>query len=73
MVAVDRISGEKFAQPGGAKIGAFGIKILRRCWGIYRQSFVQKEAQIREKTAKKSERKSGQRTRRRADFLAGGW
>jgi hypothetical protein len=36
MVAVDRISGEKFAQPGGAKIEYFGVNILREIWGIYR-------------------------------------
>jgi hypothetical protein len=33
MVAADRNSGEKFAQPGGAKNRAFGVKILRRYWG----------------------------------------
>jgi hypothetical protein len=42
MVVVDLISGEKFAQPGGAKIGAFGVNILRSIWGIYRQNFVAK-------------------------------
>jgi hypothetical protein len=45
MVAAENF-GEKFAQTGGAKIRAFGVKILRRYWGIYRQSFVQKEAEM---------------------------
>ena len=47
MVAADLNSGEKFAQPGDAKNRAFGVKILRRIWGIYRQNFVQKGPQNR--------------------------
>jgi hypothetical protein len=45
MVAADQNFGEKFAQPSGAKIRAFGVKILRRYWGIYRKSSMQKEAE----------------------------
>jgi hypothetical protein len=47
MVAADRNSGEKFAQPNGAKITTFGVKILRRYWDIYMRIFVAKGQQNR--------------------------
>jgi hypothetical protein len=63
-------SGEKFAQPGGAKIGDFGEQKRRRFGGIYRSK---NPRQTPTKSVRFLRTTSPFPSRTGAGYLAGGW